>query len=286
MADGYLPIRDLRYNFKPRLAWKLRVTPKRVLGAFGQFDENRPTILLNYQPASPGETVYGGIDGNIMRIDFASGKCTFRPDAGTHTVTLNLNGQIWKRTYELIPGQTVEDQVIFSGGVTEKWDIREPGGLYILSEPPGATVYMNQVESGVTPLTIEDLQPGIYEINVVKDLYLADSRAVEVNSLDYTDISFELTPNFGRLKIESDPPEAMIWINEQQRGTTPYDVPRFNAGRYSLRLAHNLYYEKTDTFEIEPGGSFMHKYDLKPRFGKVSITSEPSGASVTVDGAV
>ncbi|MDP8238178.1 MAG: PEGA domain-containing protein [Candidatus Hatepunaea meridiana] len=283
-SEGYLPLELGRYNYKPQPARRIKVTPKVLLGAYGGFDENRPEIRLKYKPESVDEKVFGGLDGNAMKLDFSSGMRSFRPSSGKHIIKLNSQGRIWEKSYDLKSGEVVEDAVIFVSGKTERWDIKEPGGMDISSDPTGATVFINQVNQGTTPLTLDDIQPGIYQIELVKDLYLAESRSIEVKSLDYAPLSVKLTPNFGRLKLETDPPEAMVWINDQQKGLTPYEVPRFNAGKYSLRLVQNLYYEKTDTFEIKPGSEYVNLYKLKPQFGKVSLTSEPANATITVDG--
>lgn len=284
MAEGYLPIQDLRFNFVPRGAIRLKVTPKLLFGAMQGFDENRPEIRLLYTPSSPEEKVYGGLDGNVMRLDFSAGSRTFRPTAGKHVIKLNAKGFVWEKSYDLEEGQSVEDQVVFEGNQVEQWDVAEPGNLYITTNPQGATVLLNQVNQGATPLTLEDVQPGMYHIEIIRDLYLGDSRSVEVKSLEYSEVHFDLTPNFGRVKIDTDPPEAMVWINSKQRGKTPFEAPQFNAGTYALRLVQDFYYEESDTFEIEPGSEFVKSYELKPQFGMVTVTSEPPGADVTVDG--
>ena len=281
--DGFMAVRQ-RIHIPAKAVREFRVTAIPILGAYGGFDEKRPEICLKYTPVSEDEKVFGGLDGNVMKLDFGSGLRSFRPSSGKHVIKLNSQGRIWEKSYDLKPGDVVEDAVTFSSGKTESWDIKEPGGLDISSDPPGVTVFIDQVNQGSTPLILDDLQPGTYQIELVKDLYLAESRSVTVKSLDYAPLSVELTPNFGRLKIETDPPEAMVWINDQQKGLTPYEVPRFNAGKYALRIAQNLYYEESDTFEIEPGGEYIQFYKLNPQFGKVTLTSEPPNAIVTVDG--
>ncbi|MDP8240676.1 MAG: PEGA domain-containing protein [Candidatus Hatepunaea meridiana] len=283
-ADGFKSLDNQRIFPQARQAVQVKISPKQVLGAYGGFDENRPEIRLKYKPESADEKVFGGLDGNVMKLDFSSGMRSFRPSSGKHVIKLNSKGRIWEKSYDLKSGETTEDVITFSSGKTERWDIKEPGGLDISSDPTGATVFIDQVNQGTTPLILDDIQPGTYQIELVKDLYLAESRQIVAKSLEYTPLSVELTPNFGRLKIESDPPEAMVWINGQQKGLTPYEVPRFNAGKYALRLAQNLYYEETDTFEIKPGGEYVNSYKLRPQFGKVTLTSEPSNATVTVDG--
>ena len=147
---------------------------------------------------------------------------------------MNINGRLWEKTYNLSVGDQVEDAITLESTIEERWDIQQPGNLYITSDPQGAIVFLNQVEQGTTPMTLEDVQPGVYQIEVSKELYLSDSRTVEVNSLEFTDASFELKANFGSVQILSHPSGATAWINDHQRGVTPLEIPRFNAGTYAL----------------------------------------------------
>ena len=280
-AAGIMP---LRYRIpKPLEKGKVYILRVKAVGDLERRIEAAAEIKLIYAPG-PDEKVYGGLDGDVNLIDFSSGMRTFKPSPGAHTIRLNSKGRIWEKRYELKSGDRIEDKVEFLTEKTEVWDIGQLGGLYIDSNPQGATVFLNQAEQGLTPLTLNEVQPGAYQIEVIKNLYLPASRIVEVKSLDYENVKLDLTPNFGRVKISSEPSGAMIWIDNQQRGMTPLDIPQFNAGRYALRLAQTLYYEETDSFSIEPGGEFVKAYKLRPQFGKVTITSDPSGANVMMDG--
>lgn len=287
-AEGYLPLAlPARPAYQPRSARKIRVTPKPQFGASGGFDVNRPELTLRYSPAQPDEEVYVQLDDNPpQKMSFASGSVTLRPTSGQHTVRAYAGGRMWEATLSLQSGESYDEALQFSAGGGGGLEDVQPGNLFIESSPPGATVFLNQVEQqGHTPLTLNDLRPGTYEIEVVADLHLPTTQVVEVRELDYTNVDVELTPNFGRVQIDSEPSGALVYINDQQRGTTPLNIPRFNAGQYRVRLVQQLYYEETDTFSIEPGSGFEHTYDLRPQFGSLTVTSTPSGAEVEVDGA-
>jgi len=278
-----LPLLNIRHNFKVREAWKIRVTPKQILGALTGFDENRAEIRLNYQPSSPDEAVYGGLDDMIMKIDFARGYAVFNPSPGAHKIKLNAGGRIWEKSFDLKSKEKIEEQISFSGGKQEQLDIKDPGNLFVESEPNGAIVYLNKVEQGITPLPIEGLQPGTYQVEVVRELYLPESKVIKVESNSYAKENIKLTPNFGRISINSNPQGAMLWINDKNVGRTPY-IGQFDAGEYSLRMIFEMYYEEIDTFEIQPGGKFIQTYDLKPQFGGIYIDSDPPGAKLSIDG--
>ena len=283
-AEGYLSLKDIRHNFNARQAWQIKVTPKVVLGSLAGFDENRAEVRLNYQPSSPDEAVYGGLDDMVMKIDFSKGYAVFNPSPGAHKIKLNAGGRIWEKSYDLKAKEKIAEQVTFAGGKQEQLDIKDPGNLFITSEPSGGTVYLNKVEQGVTPLTKDDVQPGTYQVEVVRELYLPESKVIKVESNSYAKEHFELTPNFGRLSINSNPSGAMLWVNDKNVGKTPFEVGQYNAGTFSLKMIHEMYYEESDTFEIKPGGEVVQTYNLKPQFGRIRIDSDPSGAQLSIDG--
>ncbi|MDR2181461.1 MAG: PEGA domain-containing protein, partial [Treponema sp.] len=45
-------------------------------------------------------------------------------------------------------------------------------GLYVNSEPSGAQVFINGIERGKTPFTLDTLRAGEYSVRVVKEGYL------------------------------------------------------------------------------------------------------------------
>ncbi len=280
-ASGYLPAR-FKFPFELE-SGKVYILRVQGVGDDGRKIQRSAEVKLRYKPA-PDEEIYGGVDGKVNAVDFSAGELTFRPGPGTHTIRLNSNGRVWEKRYDLKAGETIAETVEFTSEKIEQWDVDQPGGLYIESDPASATVLLDQVEQGVTPLTLENIQPGKYSLEIVKDLYLPESRTVEVKSLGFANIEVDLTPNFGRVNITSIPPGAEAAIDDQVRGETPIEIPRFNAGLHKLKLTKRLYYDETDNFEIKPGGEFVKEYRLRPQFGTVKLTSEPPGAEATVQG--
>ncbi len=283
-AEGFLPLQIPAFNYKDRGVREIKVIG---FGAAEGYDADRPSLRLLYSPPSTETEVFVQLDDNPpQKMSFQGDAVTLRPTAGSHTVRVFAEGRVWEKTLDMRERQTYEETVNLSAGTRQTLAEVQPGNIYIESDPPGAAVFMNQVEQpGVTPMSINDLRPGTYEIQVVRDLYLPETRTVQVQELDYSDLSVELTPNFGRLMIDSEPSGALVYINDQQRGMTPLEIPRFNAGQYRMRLVKQLYYEEADTFRIEPGGQHVQTYSLRPQFGSLRVTSTPSGADVELDGA-
>jgi hypothetical protein len=279
-ADNYLPLKERYFiDKKSYREVRVRATYEAVTG------EERPEITLRYTPASPAEKVLGSLDDKVMNLNFKSGAVVLKPASGSHTVRLISSGRVWEKSYDLKPGERITEDVVFPETRSAVADTSaQPGNIYINSDPSGATVYMNQVQQGQTPLTMEDVPPGRYEMDVVKPLYLPQRLLVEVKSLEYSQQEVKLTPNFGSLRVQSDPPGAVVYLNDKERGATPVDLPQIDAGDYRLRLAIPRYNDAEDTFRMKSGDKLERSFTLKPKFGQMVITSEPAGASVYGDG--
>ncbi|MBU0641116.1 MAG: PEGA domain-containing protein, partial [Planctomycetes bacterium] len=282
-AEGYLVLKLPRWNFEPRSGRKIRVRARPRFGAEGGFDVNRPELRLEF--AAGGQEVYVQLDANPpQKLDFSRGYVALRPTPGTHTVKVFAGGRAWQQTVELEAGQRYQEAVSMAEAAGSTFTASHPGNLFIESNPPGATVYLNQVEqSGVTPVSLTDLQPGTYRIEVVLAQHLAATQQGVVRELEYTTVHVDLTPNYGQVSIGSSPAGALVYLSDEQRGTTPFSA-RLDAGVYPLRLVRSLYHDAHDTLRIEPGTQLDRTYPLRPAFGTVAVTSEPAGARVVVAG--
>jgi len=87
------------------------------------------------------------------------------------------------------------------------------------------------------------------------------------------------------LLINTDPPGADVYINDQSFGKTPYqnELP---TGKYTWRLQKELYLSEAGTVELIAGDN-KQKIDqiLKPNFGTIHVNSTPeSGSAVSMNG--
>ena len=85
----------------------------------------------------------------------------------------------------------------------------EDSGLRIKSTPSGAHVYLDNRYMGITPLTIDDIDPGQYTITIKKYGYYSESVWIRYSG-DYESYYFDLEEITGFLKVQTDPPDAEI----------------------------------------------------------------------------
>jgi hypothetical protein len=278
-AEKYLPLKH-RFYIEKKNYKEIKIFPK----AKAVFSENQPEITLAYTPA-PGERVVGSIDNDVMNLNFASGSVILKPVPGKHTVRLNSNGRIWSQDFNLKEGDKIRLEVKFPEKPTESAVIEQSGSLFLQSEPIGANVYMNKTLQGQTPLTLDKVTPGQYIVELSKPYYLPQQISIQIKSLEYAKPEIvKLIPNFGSLKIDTQPIGAVVYIDGKQKGTTPFSLMQIDVGKYALKLSRQLYNDEQEIIEIKPGLEVKKSYELKPQFGKLSLASNPPGALVTFDG--
>jgi len=77
------------------------------------------------------------------------------------------------------------------------------GGLSVVTDPAGASVYINGESKGITPLQLDRIAAGEHRITVVKDGYLENSRVVRVEAGQRQAIEVRLTSSEGHARHEA-----------------------------------------------------------------------------------
>jgi PEGA domain len=99
-------------------------------------------------------------------------------------------------------------------------------------------------------------------------------------------------PTTGTVTIASRPEAAELYVDGQLRGTTPVKL-ELTAGRHELELRRGAV-TRREAVQVAAGGQSTHSFDLASEPGAagtageataaIEVTSEPSGARVTIDG--
>lgn len=109
--------------------------------------------------------------------------------AGSHTVKVSLSGYDDSvSTVTVNSGQTTTVNANLKGGATGN------GAMTVSSSPTGATVYLNNVNKGITPVTLSDLNPGGYTVTLELPGYTTWSEVVTVNPGATSTVSANLAP--------------------------------------------------------------------------------------------
>ncbi len=110
--------------------------------------------------------------------------------AGSHSVKVTLAGYADSvSTVTVNSGQTSTVSANLAGGSSGK------GTIDVSSSPTGATVLLNNVNKGITPVTLSDQLPGSYTCTLQLPGYTTWSEVVEVHSGTTSYVSASLSPS-------------------------------------------------------------------------------------------
>ncbi len=93
----------------------------------------------------------------------------------------------------------------------------------------------------------------------------------------------DLGKDGGSAKITSSPSGAEVWLNDEFIGITPHIIHEKPSGTYKLRLELPDYVSNEATIVIKKGKETIHHRELASNWGKISISSSPTGATVYLD---
>jgi hypothetical protein len=157
-----------------------------------------PTLVLELQPTyatvsitsdPPGASVYG--DGVYVGQTSASHPLTFTDVIpGTHTLLISKQGyQDYTTTRTVVAGQNYNLDVILP-------PVPNPttGSISAVSSPSGAEVYLDNAFRGLTPVTLDSLNPGSYTVLLKLSGYSDWSATARVAAGQTTRLDATLTP--------------------------------------------------------------------------------------------
>ena len=157
------------------------------------------------------------------------------------------------------------------------------GDIFIKSDPRGAQIYLDNVNTGKTaPVTLRNVAAGNHIIKALKSNYIG-TKSVTVKANDIVQETITLGQGKGNMKIYSNPPEAEILIDGQLSGKTPTMIKDLSVGDHQLVLKLAGYEDFNQTVTVNFNQSASVEGKLK-RLANLNIQSAPAGADIFIDG--
>jgi outer membrane receptor for ferrienterochelin and colicins len=160
------------------------------------------------------------------------------------------------------------------------------------SDPPGATLYVDQREYGsygTTPRTIA-VDPGEHKLLLDLAGHHSTTTSVVAKKAEQAAVRAALAPRTGQLRIETTPADAPVEI--RQRGKTVRTAVGGKAielpiGRYELHIEPAGFRPGEDVAVVEEGITgkvAMVARPIEPKTGKLLVTTGALGAALYLDG--
>lgn len=130
--------------------------------------------------------------------------------------------------------------------------------LNILSDPPGATVYVDGVNEGIVPpsgvLLIGDVIPGDHVIELRLTGFTIVTTDVYVNPNEVKMVRITLVPvATGGLSVTSVPTGADVYIDDLFKGSSPVTVSDLSPGSHSVIVRLPGYQDWSSQIQVNAG---------------------------------
>ncbi len=160
-------------------------------------------------------------------------------------------------------------------------DLQAIDGVFnIVSKPTGATVYLDEKEAGLTPVTLNE-KSGRYTLRVALDNYNDIVEQVAITRTDPEVIrNYQLELKKAKVVLDLTPTGGTLLVDGLQ-AVEPLVLSATVEHRLTYMKAG--YYSESQTVVLAAGEERALAFHLKAEVGKVEISSSPS-ATVMVDG--
>lgn len=226
---------------------------------------------LAIRSAPPGATVFlNGVERGVAPLDLVD------LPSGQYLVELRLDGYepAFKSTTLLDKQQS-----------TIELEMQKTTGLLLVdSAPQGVDVLMDGVSKGKTPLLLMDLPLGKYKVDFASPIFMPRTMEVDLADRKPVKVVAQLVSSAARLKVDSDPSGAEVFVNGVSRGVTPASLEDLVAGAADVKVSKPGYEPYSRRMTFESTQSYEIKAELVALPSTLIVDTDPVGATVLIDG--
>ncbi len=233
-------------------------------------EPERGIVLLKTKPAGAAVTYKGNEIGTtpLLITSLACGR--------QHSLKLALKGYQSKSIDLAVASRRPivrNEELVFNSGI-----------IACTTEPSGATVLVNGIERGVTPLEVM-IPRGGAKLTIRLDGYKEIEQSVSVAPGERQTWERKLEGQPARLCVVTEPSHAKVYIDGNYQGnSSPVILKEVSTGTHEIRIECPGYATETETIQLQNGGDETKRFTLKREVGCIVVTTEPSGAKITLDG--
>ncbi|WP_456365881.1 glucodextranase DOMON-like domain-containing protein [Thermococcus sp.] len=244
---------------------------------FKLFSEG-PGSNVNIDPAHPWDVAFR-ISGWIHKLILANGTVLddvkVSTDLSTNTITAIVPA---KYIGNLSPDDRISVLVGSEDAYgSDEWrDVRVKAAQWRIG---GADA--DAVKAGVAPRVMDVLVPSWFKPTQEEQLKSYDAN----NSKLATVRMIPVSDNYGMISVYSTPAGATVSIDGKDVGTSPVKYYLVPAGNHTITLSMKDYHDYTKTIVVEPEKAITINATLELLPGTITITSNPSGANVYLNGS-
>jgi hypothetical protein len=162
------------------------------------------------------------------------------------------------------------------------------GTLGVSTSPDSTAIYLDGYFQGYSTSSdwfwINNVPAGSHEIKLMKDGYNNVIRTVYAATGETTYVSETLTGQKGSISVSSYPSGANVYLDGKYKGTTPLTISDLPTGSCIVKITKSGYNDISKTVTVSSGETNTISESLNSLTGSITISSNPSGAEIFLDG--
>jgi PEGA domain len=163
--------------------------------------------------------------------------------------------------------------------------------MQVVTDPPGAMIEVDGKQRGIATggtLPVTDLEVGrAYRVTAHKDGFATTDAILQPTETGGS-ITLHLEAHSAQVSLESDPPGAEIFVDDNDVGPSPVTLSTLDPGKeVEVVMKKTGYLDARRKVRVPgPGGQTQISQSLtvSPDFASIVVASKPSGAQVYLDG--
>lgn len=232
--------------------------------------QEKSLVLLKTDPIG-ADVKYNGVSLGTTPL-----LVTTLPSGQTHVFELALNGYQTRRIDVVLEGRTPL--------VREESLVLDSGTVDCTTDPPGATVLVNGIERGKTPLALTHIPKGLAAITVKLAGYRDETRELRLTPGDRQTLALTLKALPARLNVVSSPEQARVFLDDDYQGKTPVTISSITPGTHKLRVELPGHAPVTRTVTLANGAEGTEEFKMASVLGRLEVSTRPPGAKIMLDG--
>ncbi len=156
--------------------------------------------------------------------------------------------------------------------------------LDVTSIPTGASVSVNGVYRGVTPIKVDKIQEGQSFLEVVADGYAPYKEQLQLAAGEIFAVHAPLLALPSKLSIVSIPDGARVYVDNQFKGETPLELDKTSAGSYRIRVEKDGFELMARTVDVANNQTVTEEFRMTANVGSLRIVTSPADVSIFIAG--
>ena len=197
-------------------------------------------------------------------------------ESGPHRLTVTSPGYQTKEIDVKLDGRTPLKQEVAL--------LSDSGTITLTSDPIGAEVLINGIPRGHTPCRVDRIPGGTVTLAVQAAGFITHTREIALAAGEVQSADIQLKPQPGTIRVVSIPEGARVYIDDDYKGVTPFDLANAEPKTYRVRVDMAGHDPAARDVVLEKGSSVTEEFRLDKITGRIEVITAPARATILIDG--